>query len=432
MFGVLVDVSGSMRSAYALDSSNDTNVERIHAIFTPILEFVKSKAVHRGDSIFVCAFGLNGRTVTCDLISLLEYIADPEEDYDGYDGHEGYNGHDGYDGFDGYEALIELSQQHDAPQAGPWIRKHLSEYEARILYNCLSSDTSLIPRLIELIPSQRTIDMAKTAAKAYMRTKPSTWWAAIRERTPILHTFSSAVPTVAQLDEESEAALAHNSEAYKVAREIIDKFRRLTMMLQRMEQPKPRPVKAVAEIMNGLLESKVPSSAAASAHGLSPSLHDRIHELLAPVKPYIFGGTPMCKALNDARAVFIETNANPRVLFLLSDGEPADGDPLPIARNLRDLGVTIITCFLTSAHIDNPRRLLDKADPNWRMSSEDGRSVLFEMSSTMRNTDSPISGLIAMDANWELPPSGVSRLFVQANTLDVVNEFCKKVVSQLT
>ena len=48
----------------------------------------------------------------------------------------------------------------------------------------------------------------------------------------------------------------------------------------------------------------------------------------------------------------------------------------------------------------------------------------------MKNTHTPISYLV--DANWELPPSGASRLFIQANSLDVVNEFCRIVVSQLT
>ena len=173
--------------------------------------------------------------------------------------------------------------------------------------------------------------------------------------------------------------------------------RSIEMQLQRIQQPRPRPVQGVSEMLDDLLQNKVPSASASR----SPSLHDRIHELIEPIKPYIFGGTPMCKALNDAEAVFSKTNAT-SVLFILSDGESGDGDPRPIAQKLRDSGVTIVTCFLTSDSIDNPRRLLDEGDPNWR----GGMSVLFEMSSTMQNTHTPISYLI--DANWELPPSGAS------------------------
>lgn len=134
----------------------------------------------------------------------------------------------------------------------------------------------------------------------------------------------------------------------------------------------------------------------------------------------------MCRALTDAEAVFNETTTNPKVLFVLSDGQSTDRDPRPIAERLRGSDVTIVTCFLTSENIDNPRCLFDPK----RMFLDRGKQVLFEMSSTMKNTHTPISYLT--DANWELPPSGESRLFVQANSVDVVNEFCKIVVSQMT
>ena len=48
----------------------------------------------------------------------------------------------------------------------------------------------------------------------------------------------------------------------------------------------------------------------------------------------------------------------------------------------------------------------------------------------MANTRAPITYLI--DYGWRLPSSGESHLFVRANSLDVVEEFCKVVISQLT
>ena len=418
MFGILVDVSGSMQTAYALDRSSDANVDRTHAIFTTVMNIVKREVVHhnRQDSIFVCAFGLCEPTetvladlspfasdaaetrvretpVTCDLVSLLEYIAGPKDSR----------------GKDGYEALIDLAKRHEAPHAEPWIKKHLSEPEAGILHKCLCYDTSLIPKLINLIPYQVT---ATTATVAY---------------STVTKVLSLTGAVEARNTQESEAALVHRSQAYKLAREIIENAR-----LPIVEQPTPRPVQDVSELLDYLLlQSKVSSSAFASARSSpSESLHDRIHEFLEHIKPYIYGGTPMCKALNDAVSVFKKTNADPKVLFVLSDGQSADGNPRPIAQQLRGLGVTIVTCFLTSDHIDNPRRLSDEADPDWRKSSEKGTLAMFEMSSTIKNTHTPVSYLI--DANWELPPSGVSRLFVRANSLDVVNEMCKIVVSQMT
>lgn len=74
MFGVLVDVSGSMRSALSVDESHrpGADVERTRAILTSTLNIVKQEVAHhqRQDSVFVSAFGLD----TCDLLSLLELL----------------------------------------------------------------------------------------------------------------------------------------------------------------------------------------------------------------------------------------------------------------------------------------------------------------------------------------------------------------------
>ena len=106
-----------------------------------------------------------------------------------------------------------------------------------------------------------------------------------------------------------------------------------------------------------------------------------------------------------------------------------DGDPHPIAQRLRASGVTIATCFITSRNLPNPRSLLDPQDHKEFVEGS-GEKVLMQMSSSMKNNHTPVSYLI--NANWELPISGESYLFVQANSLDVVNEFCRIVVSQLT
>ena len=68
MFGVLLDVSGSMRSAYSLDTSHDASVERTHAIFTSISNIAKQEVARheRQEKIFVSAFGLSGETDRCD------------------------------------------------------------------------------------------------------------------------------------------------------------------------------------------------------------------------------------------------------------------------------------------------------------------------------------------------------------------------------
>ena len=188
--------------------------------------------------------------------------------------------------------------------------------------------------------------------------------------------------------------------------------------------PRPRAINEVSELLDDLLKDSQPSSVASS----SQSLHGKIDKLIEQINPYIYGGTPMCAALRSAQSVFEKSDENLKVLCIISNGQSTDGDPREIAEELRSLGVIIATCFLTSDRIEKPRCLMYYPRPSWRRN--DGRRTLLEMSSTMKNTHTPISYLV--DANWELASSGESRLFVQANSLDIVNEFCKIIVSQGT
>lgn len=147
MYGVLVDVSGSMREAYALERSSSTQnvtVERTHAILTTTLNIVKQKVSEHGyeqDNIFVCAFGTQEERlndVTCDLLSLLDLNSECVD-------------------VDGHKELIRLAWQHGASHAEPWIPKHLTRFEASVLYTVLRSDTKLQEKLINLIPGEVTM-----------------------------------------------------------------------------------------------------------------------------------------------------------------------------------------------------------------------------------------------------------------------------------
>lgn len=142
MLGVLVDVSGSMEKAYSVDTSHSVNVKRTHAVLTTIANIVDQEVTRhkREESIFVAAFGMNKPSLTCDLLSLLEYLDDATTR-----------------DRDCFQPLVSLANRHGVPHIGPWIPKHLSPIEARILYEALQSDQSAIQRLAELVPSQQTM-----------------------------------------------------------------------------------------------------------------------------------------------------------------------------------------------------------------------------------------------------------------------------------
>ena len=387
MFGVLLDVSGSMQNAYALDvdRARDASVQRTHAVVTTIANIARREAKHHGrqDSIFTCAFGLSKQTDICDLVPLFEIMRDSRRQPD---------------------PLIELAKQHGAPHAERWIREYLSKVEASVLYQQLLRDESLIPKLIQKLPSSFTTSTASVA---------------------------TSIPVLGSLVKYGEGAMVGNSEAYTYAKDIISGRSEEDVFVENLVAlPKPRPVQYVSELLDELLQEK--PAGASSGSDVDKSAHDAVQELIDTIKPYIYGGTPMCKAMNQALSIFRKVASadkdKAKVLFILSDGASGDGDPCPIAQELKELGVSIVTCYLTDADIQQPKRLLDAEDPAW--GSKGGQLALFEMSSTMHNTHTPVSYLV--DAGWELPLSGESHLFVQANSLHVVNELCDIVVSAMT
>jgi hypothetical protein len=125
----------------------------------------------------------------------------------------------------------------------------------------------------------------------------------------------------------------------------------------------------------------------------------------------------MCKALKSALEIFTSSAHKPKVLFLLSNGEAQDGSPLQFFKQPRENKVLVFVCLLTSDNIPHPRRLYYEPDPNWTKAQRD----MFELSSTVENTHSAMS--ILLEQRWELPAEGHSRLFVQTNHPDVIDEF---------
>ena len=82
----------------------------------------------------------------------------------------------------------------------------------------------------------------------------------------------------------------------------------------------------------------------------------------------LFGLTPMTEAARQLRDRFnrIGTqNFDFRTLLLVSDGVPTDGDPREAMRELREAGVDVIACFVTSDDIANPRVLHGAPVASW-------------------------------------------------------------------
>jgi hypothetical protein len=134
----------------------------------------------------------------------------------------------------------------------------------------------------------------------------------------------------------------------------------------------------------------------------------------------VFGNTPMCGALKRMTARFKSelgrrASAKPAsILLLVSDGEPTDGDPIPLGAELRELGVTSVCCYITDRDVMTTKTLVNDFDANWPK----GARVMFDLASTIPD-DSPITHFLLRNG-WTV--SSNARTFVQANHSEVLEQ----------
>ncbi|HEX2210656.1 MAG TPA: VWA domain-containing protein, partial [Longimicrobium sp.] len=148
---------------------------------------------------------------------------------------------------------------------------------------------------------------------------------------------------------------------------------------------------------------------------------------LQNAEEFIFGDTPMREALQAVADRFERERATlpdaPRVLFILSDGEPTDGDPRPLARRLADAGVTIVSCFVTDRDVTAPRTLFQAAQPGW----SEGARLMFDLATPAGPENPFVHPLLRQ--GWTVPQG--ARLFVQVNHSEVLEEFVRGLLGYL-
>ena len=156
----------------------------------------------------------------------------------------------------------------------------------------------------------------------------------------------------------------------------------------------------------------------------------RVDELLEAVEPYIYGGTPLIKAMRHSVDLFSHSQFenHKKLLFILSDGEPADGRDPPV-QQLSDLGVTIVSCFITHQGLSDPRHLYSLLDESW----EGPAKFMFNMSSIITTQNIPRA--LFVKKGWKIDiENNETRLFFQVNHPDVIKDVCdmakKGVLSQ--
>jgi hypothetical protein len=146
-------------------------------------------------------------------------------------------------------------------------------------------------------------------------------------------------------------------------------------------------------------------------------------------KELIFGSTPMRECLGEISGRFSdESKKLPKgtrtFLVIVSDGDPTDGDPLPVARSLREQGVTISSCYITDSDVVEPWSLPGTARQSWPKAAK----LMFNIASTV-DEHSPYTELLR-GRGWRVEQD--ARLFTQVNQSEQLEEFLRAAMQQLS
>ena len=146
----------------------------------------------------------------------------------------------------------------------------------------------------------------------------------------------------------------------------------------------------------------------------------RVDELLEVVEPFIYGGTPLIQAMRHSVDLFSQSEfaTHRKLLFILSDGQSADGRDPPV-QQLSALGVTIVSCFITREGLSDPRHLYSLLDESWEAPAK----FMFKMSSTI--TTQKIPRTLFLKKGWKIDiENNETRLFFHVNHPDVIKDVC--------
>jgi len=193
--------------------------------------------------------------------------------------------------------------------------------------------------------------------------------------------------------------------ARKIVRERLPDFKDLV----------PRPIMDVVSLLKRLEECPSFNSSIST-----DVVSGNADILLDELRLHLYGGTPMVEAMQKSLEAFNKHNdIKQRALVIISDGVSTDGDPLPLARKLKDSDVDIATIFLTDDNKIPRRQLYDKPPRRWFKS---GQRTLFKIASTVAAAKHPIPVLSSM--GWTVPLSGECALYATVCSTDTLEEFC--------
>jgi hypothetical protein len=294
---------------------------------------------------------------------------------------------------DGHSELQRFAEDNGYDAALPrFARTKLDSTEAHYLTRALRKDPRSVAKLKTLIP-QSTVKAAGRFA-----------WTQLTKDLPVIgrDPFQQALDLAYELIGRETGENADD-----VQRRIIDRaLRRLGTQLDAVGPVLVSP-REIADLWQRAGSSRTDTES---------------------VKHVILGNTPICEAMRTALGRFNDPRLTPpdadKLLLILTDGQSTDGDPEPIAAELKRHGVTVYSCFVANSDVASPRHLFRTSQTGWTNAA----TTMFNVASTATPTAQAVQQL--REDGWQADSE--CHLFAQVNHSEVLTQFIRSVVDTAT
>ena len=380
LIGILLDVSRSMKRSIGrgIDDNGEPWARSIFEVIDNLIKYDVSTDNH----VFAVGFGANEGEQIFDILGTLERIHLHNQAFDRND-KPVTRGH--------LNEIFNILEKAGARYIRKWAdvevaRRVIPDYTADLLLRKFQSDQSFARKFVmEFLPP---------ACRDWHT-----------EDNPLLGLLETVVTSVVTTFKRATT---------EDVKDVIDKAAP-HLMKKSVGEDSIFNVRKASDILHGCFDEEELSK-------------ERSRELLRRIKPYIYGGTPLYESIRRA-TVLMRTNkvsCHKKVLFVLSDGEPRDGDIDDLVKkneavsNLTDAEVNVVGCFVTDSTTIKPKRLYSEMKPEWQK----GAQFLFSLSSIL--TTQSIPRTMFVKRKWSIEvKNNETRLFLQVNHPKHLREACK-------
>ncbi|XP_068738582.1 uncharacterized protein [Montipora capricornis] len=390
LVGILVDVSGSMRN-----SIGDTEVEAdggpwARSLFQVIDELIKHD-VPSSNQTFALAFG--SRFLSREVFDLLGTLAHANEETLFIEALKSRK----IPLRQIINEILDILEKEGAPRVRTWAHMNLllsvfDDTTAAVMLYFLQGNPEFTRRFVyQILPIEcREIVMGVRSL--------------VKEG---VYRFAGLLSRVGLVRPDIQESATEESvkEVIEKGKQLLEEFRMVAVNKAAIKS-----VQTASEILHDSV-------------GDQEVTDERVDALTETVEPYIYGGSPLFRAIKHSVKLFSHSEfANhEKILFILSDGDPSDGkgETHSHLQELSRLGVKIVSCFITREEISNPRRLYGSRSVTW----EEPAKFMFGISSIIKTQEIPRT--FFDKRGWEIDFSNnETRLFFQVNHPDIIKDVC--------